>query len=88
MINRDIEGDTQWNQFSEEFAAFIKIFKGQLPNLEVSQRANHAYFPFKMNMNFKVASVLGISDDGIRKVCYRLRKRCWKRLTESLLGFS
>jgi hypothetical protein len=26
MINRDIEGDTQWNQFSEEFSGIHQDF--------------------------------------------------------------
>jgi hypothetical protein len=57
--------------------------------LEVSQERNQAHFAFlKMNIDSKVASILGISDDGIRKAHTDYAKMHLEETgAEFLLGF-
>ena len=94
MINRDIEGDTQWNQFSEEFSGihhdFLSALTAKFGSFTKSEIRLISLL--KMNLNSKeVASILGISDDGIRKARYRLRKKMHLEETELqsfLLSFS
>jgi hypothetical protein len=91
MINRDIEGDTQWNQFSEEFSGihqdFLTAKFGSFTKSEI-----RLISLLKMNMNAKeITGILGISDDGIRKSRYRLRKKMHleeSELQRFLMGFS
>jgi DNA-binding NarL/FixJ family response regulator len=94
MINRDIEGDTQWDQFSEEFSGIHQDFLRALTTKfgSFTKGEIRLISLLKMNLNSKeVASILGISDDGIRKARYRLRKKMHLEETELqsfLLGFS
>jgi tetratricopeptide (TPR) repeat protein len=94
MINRDIEGDTQWAQFSEEFSGihqdFLRALTAKFGSFTKSEIRLISLL--KMNMNSKeITGILGISDDGIRKSRYRLRKKMHLEETELqsfLLGFS
>jgi DNA-binding CsgD family transcriptional regulator len=94
MINRDIEGDTQWAQFSEEFSGihqdFLRALAAKFGSFTKSEIRLISLL--KMNMNSKeITGILGISDDGIRKARYRLRKKMHleeNELQSFLLGFS
>jgi hypothetical protein len=56
--------------------------------LEVSQERNQAHFAFKDEYDSKVASILGISDDGIRKAHTDYAKMHLEETgAEFLLGF-
>ncbi|WP_162628198.1 tetratricopeptide repeat protein [Arcticibacterium luteifluviistationis] len=94
MINRDIEGDTQWNQFSQEFSGIHQDFLTALTTKfgSFTKSEIRLISLLKMNMNSKeITSILGISDDGIRKARYRLRKKMnleESELQSFLLGFS
>ena len=94
MINRDIEGDTQWAQFSEEFSGIHQDFLSALTAKfgSFTKSEIRLISLLKMNMNAKeITSILGISDDGIRKARYRLRKKMHleeSELQRFLLGFS
>lgn len=75
-IKRDIANDNQWEQFSSEFST---IHQGFLQTL-VSKHGSFSKSEIrlisllKMNLNSKeIASILGISPDGIKKARYRLR---------------
>ena len=94
MINRDIEGDTQWAQFSQEFSGIHQNFLSALTAKfgSFTKSEIRLISLLKMNMNSKeITSILGISDDGIRKARYRLRKKMHleeSELQRFLLGFS
>jgi hypothetical protein len=78
LINRDIEGDTLWNQFSQEFSGIHKDFLTSLSAKfgSFTKSEIRLISLLKMNINSKeITSILGISDDGIRKARYRLRKK-------------
>ncbi len=78
MIRRDIESDTQWDQFSQEFAAihegFLKALTDKFGNFTKSEIRLISLL--KMNMNSKeIADILGIGVDGVKKARYRLRQK-------------
>ncbi|AWV98366.1 tetratricopeptide repeat protein [Arcticibacterium luteifluviistationis] len=78
MIKRDIDNDKQWLQFSSEFSSIHGGFLSALA-------AKHGKFSksevrlvslLKMNLSTKeIADILGISNEGVRKARYRLRKK-------------
>lgn len=78
LIRRDIESDKQWEQFSQEFSTIHKGFLGRLAEKygTFTKSEVRLISLLKMNMNSKeIADIMGISDDGVKKARYRLRKK-------------
>lgn len=78
MIRRDIVNDKQWEQFSEEFSSVHQGFLDALVKQfgSFSRSEIRLISLLKMNLTSKeISDVLGISDEGIRKARYRLRKK-------------
>jgi len=78
MIQMDANDDGEWEQFGKEFSSVHQDFLDRL-------QAEHGKFSknemrlialMKMNLSSKdIANTLRISDDGIKKARYRLRKK-------------
>jgi tetratricopeptide (TPR) repeat protein/DNA-binding CsgD family transcriptional regulator len=78
MIRRDIEGDQQWERFSEEFTSIHEGFITALVNKYGSFTKSEMKLIslLKMNLSSKeIEDILGISDEGVKKARYRLRKK-------------
>lgn len=78
MIRRDIDGERQWEQFSDEFSSIHQGFLNQLAEKygTFSKTEVRLISLLKMNMNSKeIADIMGISPDGVKKARYRLRKK-------------
>ncbi len=77
-INFDAKLDDQWDQFMQSFTesnpGFLPALIQQYPELSKTDLRICALI--KMNLNNKdIASVLNISDEGVKKARYRLRKK-------------
>ncbi|SOE20305.1 Tetratricopeptide repeat-containing protein [Spirosomataceae bacterium TFI 002] len=78
MIKRDIDSDKQWEQFSQEFSSIHHGFLNRLAEKygTFTKSEVRLISLLKMNMNSKeIADIMGISDDGVKKARYRLRKK-------------
>lgn len=78
LIKRDIEGDAQWEQFAQEFTSIHQGFLSRLAEKygTFSQSEVRLISLLKMNMTSKeIADIMGISDSGVKKARYRLRKK-------------
>ena len=78
MIRQDIDGDLQWERFSEEFTSirhgFITALAAKFGVFTKSEVKLISLL--KMNLSSKeTAEILGISAEGIKKARYRLRKK-------------
>ncbi len=90
MIELDTNGDAEWDQFSKEFSQlhqhFLdRVFKefGSFSKAEI-----RLISLFKMNLSSKdIANILRISDEGIKKARYRLRKKLKLDSKTDLQGF-
>jgi len=89
MIQRDTVDDEEWDQFGREFSSVHQDFLDRL-------RARYGSFSkgemrlialLRMNLTSKdIASTLRISDEGIKKARYRLRKKMELDPSEDLAG--
>jgi len=78
LIKRDIEGDAQWEQFAQEFTRIHQGFLSRLAEKYgvFSKSEVRLISLLKMNMTSKeIADIMGISDSGVKKARYRLRKK-------------
>jgi tetratricopeptide (TPR) repeat protein len=78
LIKRDIESDTQWEQFAQEFTSIHQGFLSRLVEKfgTFSKSEVRLISLLKMNMTSKeIADIMGISDGGVKKARYRLRKK-------------
>lgn len=78
LIKRDIESDDQWEQFAQEFSSLHQGFLSRLSERygTFTKSEVRLISLLKMNMNSKeIADIMGISDDGVKKARYRLRKK-------------
>lgn len=78
MIHNDTRDDEEWDQFSKEFSSihedFLKRLKGEFGDFTKSELRLISLM--KMNLSSKeIANTLRISDDGVKKARYRLRKK-------------
>jgi len=77
-INLDINNDNNWQQFKSYFEDVHKGFNAKvLKNYpEVSANDLRLMSLLKMNLSSKeIANILNISNDGVKKARYRLRKK-------------
>jgi tetratricopeptide (TPR) repeat protein/DNA-binding CsgD family transcriptional regulator len=94
LIKRDIEGDAQWEQFAQEFTSIHQGFLSRLAEKYgvFSKSEVRLISLLKMNMTSKeIADIMGISDSGVKKARYRLRKKMNledSELQGFLLGFA
>jgi tetratricopeptide (TPR) repeat protein len=90
MIQRDILDDDQWEQFNAEFSS---LHQGYLESLisnfgALTKNEVRLISLLKMNLsNKEIADTLNISNDGIKKARYRLRKKLQLESDEDLHGF-
>ena len=78
IIKRDLADDRQWEQFSSEFSSVHQGFIDALVAKygEFSKSEIRLISLLKMNLTSKdIADTLNISDEGIKKARYRLRKK-------------
>lgn len=90
MIKRDIHDDDQWEQFSAEFSSLHQGYIESLINTfgPLSKSEIRLISLIKMNLsNKEIADTLNISNDGIKKARYRLRKKLKLDSEEDLHGF-
>ncbi len=78
VLNFDSRIDEQWDQFMQTFQEsdpdFYNLLLEKYPNLSKTDLRISALI--KMNLNNKeMANILNISDEGIKKARYRLRKK-------------
>ena len=89
-INIDINNENSWERFQSYFEDLHKGFGKKIKVLapEISPGELRLISLLKMNLNSQeVASVLNISQEGIKKARYRLRKKLGLGTTESLEDF-
>ncbi len=90
LIIHDIADEKQWEQFSKEFSG---VHQGFIDALfakfgEFSKSEIRLISLLKMNLSSKeIANMLNISDDGIKKARYRLRKKLNLDHENDLQGF-
>lgn len=78
MINRDQTDDEDWNQFGQEFSSIHQDFLDRLVQEygKFSKGELRLIALMKMNLSSKdMANILRITEDGIKKARYRLRKK-------------
>jgi tetratricopeptide (TPR) repeat protein len=86
-INIDINNENSWERFQSYFEDLHKGFDDKIKNIapEISQGELRLIALLKMNLNsHEIASVLNISQEGIKKARYRLRKKLRIQTSESL----
>ncbi len=86
-INFDLQDDNNWNNFSKYFEQVHKDFnstvKARFPDVTSNELRLMALL--KMNLSSKeIANILNVSQDGVRKAYYRLRKKLSLTADESL----
>ncbi len=77
-ISSDIQSDDDWKQFLATFEKVHPDFLAQLRNQtqKLSPAEQRLSCLFKMNLSSKeIATLLNISDEGVKKARYRLRKK-------------
>jgi tetratricopeptide (TPR) repeat protein len=77
-INIDFNNDNSWDRFNSYFEDLHKGFEDKIREIapDVSKSELRLISLLKMNLNSQeVASVLNISQEGIKKARYRLRKK-------------
>ena len=90
LIQRDMANDDQWEQFSQEFSSVHQGFLDTLVNRygTFSKSEIRLVSLLKMNLSSKdIADTLNISDEGIKKARYRLRKKLALESEDDLQGF-
>jgi tetratricopeptide (TPR) repeat protein len=78
LIKRDIESDKQWEQFSQEFTSIHQGFLSRLVEKYGTFSKSEVRLISLLKMNIastEIADILGISDSGVKKARYRLRKK-------------
>jgi tetratricopeptide (TPR) repeat protein/DNA-binding CsgD family transcriptional regulator len=78
MISYDASDDQEWEQFGREFSSIHQDFIDRLNNEfgSLSKSELRLITLLKMNLSSKdIANTLRISDDGVKKARYRLRKK-------------
>lgn len=94
IIDYELQGDQQWNEFEEIFNQlhdnFIQRLKNSYPDLTPRDMRLCAYL--RMNFNTKeIAPLLGISVRGVEDTRYRIRKKLQLssdvNITEFILNF-
>jgi tetratricopeptide (TPR) repeat protein/DNA-binding CsgD family transcriptional regulator len=77
-INLDINGDNAWDQFRSYFEDLHKDFNTKIMKKypEISNNDLRLMSLLKMNLSSKeIAHILNISNEGVKKARYRLRKK-------------
>ena len=86
-INFDLRDDNNWKNFAKYFEEVHKDFNGNVKRKypQVTSNELRLLALLKMNLNSKeIASILNISQEGIKKARYRLRKKLDISTEESL----
>ncbi|MGV6831368.1 MAG: tetratricopeptide repeat protein [bacterium] len=86
-INFDLKDDDNWDNFKKYFEAVHKDFNGNVKTKypEVTSNELRLMALLKMNLSSKeIANILNISNEGIKKARYRLRKKLNLTSDESL----
>jgi len=89
-IDKDLEGGSEWEQFSDSFdevhGKFIMRLKEKYPKLTPQEIKFAAYI--RMNLNTKeIANLLGISVRGVEIGRYRVRKKLGLERKDNLSDF-
>lgn len=90
LIKQDTSEDKEWEQFGQEFSSVHQGFFDKLIELHGSftQSETRLLSLLKMNLSSKdIADTLRISDEGIKKARYRLRKKLNLTTDEDLQSY-
>lgn len=90
MIEHDAIDNNEWEQFSKEFSSLHQNFLDRIFSKfgACSKAEVRLISLLKMNLSSKdIANILRISDDGIKKARYRLRKKLQLDSKTDLQGF-
>lgn len=77
-INRHLDSDEDWDRFLASFKSIHSSFMDKLQGLVDQLSSNDLRLASLMRMNLsnkEIASLLNISNDGVKKARYRLRKK-------------
>ncbi|MEM6964669.1 MAG: tetratricopeptide repeat protein [Bacteroidota bacterium] len=77
-INRDIEADTDWEQFLKSFESVHPDFKKLVVQKHPDLTSNEMRIAYLMYMNLdskNIASLLNITSEGVKKARQRMRKK-------------
>ena len=89
MIQRDIVDDESWKQFGKEFSSVHQEFLNRLREQygKFTKGEMRLISLMRMNMASKdIASILGVSDQGVKKARYRVRKKMNLQPTDDIQG--
>jgi tetratricopeptide (TPR) repeat protein len=89
-INIDINNERSWERFQKYFEDLHKGFDDKIRNIapDISKSELRLIALLKMNLNSQeIASVLNISQEGIKKARYRVRKKLGLETADSLEDF-
>jgi len=78
IINRSLDDSKEWDQFLATFRSIHSSFLERLQSLTENLTPNEVRLASLMKMNLsskEIATMLNISDDGVKKARYRLRKK-------------
>jgi predicted transcriptional regulator YheO len=87
QINLDINNDASWEQFQHYFEEVHKDFNHRIKNTfpEITSNDLRLIALIKMNLSTKeIAHILNISQEGVKKARYRLRKKIGLATKDSL----
>lgn len=90
LIKRDVQGDEQWEQFAAEFSNLNQGFLDRLiaAHGAFSKSEIRLISLLKMNLSSKdIADTLNISEAGIKKARYRLRKKLHLESEEDIQAY-
>lgn len=89
MIQRDIVDDDAWDQFGKEFSSVHQEFLNRLRDTygSFTKGEMRLISLMRMNMTSKdIASIIGVSDQGVKKARYRVRKKMNLQPTDDIQG--
>ncbi len=78
LINRNIDNNEEWERFLSTFQSIHSSFLNKLNQFSNNLTSNEIRFASLMKMNLtskEIASILNVSNEGVKKARYRLRKK-------------
>lgn len=87
QIRRDIDSDSEWDDFFQTFSAIHPRFLTGLQEIEPALSKSELRLASLLRMNLsskEISQMLNISGEGVKKARYRLRKKLSMRTGDSL----
>ena len=89
-INRDMDADSNWEQFLKSFETVHPDFKKILQQKHPTLAPNEIRMAYLMRMNLEskdIANLLNITNEGVKKARYRMRKKLEKDSSVNLTEY-